>query len=77
MRIRKATLTLVDKFFSLLVRDRVSWTQADNIITYDKKIVVETMVAGLETYFAKFILAVIHKREYKTSITHPFPCLLF
>ncbi|KAG5615197.1 hypothetical protein H5410_015021, partial [Solanum commersonii] len=43
--IRKATLNFVAKFFWLLVCNRVSPTKADNQLTWDRAIMVATLVA--------------------------------
>jgi len=75
--IRKATLNFVAKFFWLLVRNRVSPTKADNQLTWDRAVMVATLVAGVEIDFARMLLAEIHERAFKTSTTYPFPCLIF
>ncbi|KAG5585465.1 hypothetical protein H5410_045899 [Solanum commersonii] len=72
----KATLNFVDKLFWLLVRNRVSPTKVDNKLTWDKAVMVATLVAGLEIDFARMLLAEIHERAFKTSTTYPFPCLI-
>uniref|UniRef100_M1DLJ6 Integrase core domain containing protein n=1 Tax=Solanum tuberosum TaxID=4113 RepID=M1DLJ6_SOLTU len=75
--IRKVTLSLVAKFFWLLVRNMVSPTKADNQLTWDRAVMVAALVAGLEIDFARMLLAEIHERAFKTSTTYPFPCLIF
>uniref|UniRef100_M1DL60 Integrase core domain containing protein n=1 Tax=Solanum tuberosum TaxID=4113 RepID=M1DL60_SOLTU len=50
--IKKATLNFAVKFFWLLVRNRVSPTQADNVVIWDRAMMVATMVAGLEQELA-------------------------
>ena len=75
--IRKATLNFVAKFFWLLVRNRVSPTKADNQLTWDRAIMVATLVAGVEIDFARILLEGIHGSAFKTSTTYPFPCLIF
>ncbi|KAG5611136.1 hypothetical protein H5410_022417 [Solanum commersonii] len=42
--IRKATLTFMAKFFWLLVRNRVSPTKADNQVTWDRAVMVATLL---------------------------------
>lgn len=49
----------------------------DNIITFFRAIAVVEMVSWIEINFAKIFLVVIHEREFKTSTTYPFPCLIF
>uniref|UniRef100_M1DTH6 Integrase core domain containing protein n=1 Tax=Solanum tuberosum TaxID=4113 RepID=M1DTH6_SOLTU len=70
--IRKATLNFVAKFFWLLVRNRMSPTQADNQLTWDRVVMVVALVAGLEIDFARMLLAEIHEKAFKTSTTYPF-----
>ncbi|KAG5585747.1 hypothetical protein H5410_046181 [Solanum commersonii] len=67
--IRKATLNLVAKFCWLLVRNKVSPTKSDNLLTWDRAVMVAAQVAGLEIHFARMILAEIHERDFKTSTT--------
>uniref|UniRef100_M1DTP8 Integrase core domain containing protein n=1 Tax=Solanum tuberosum TaxID=4113 RepID=M1DTP8_SOLTU len=74
--IRKATLNFMAKFFWLLVRNRVSPTKVDNELTWDRAVMVETLVAGLEIDFARMLLADIHEKAFKTSTTYLFPCLI-
>ncbi|KAG5579908.1 hypothetical protein H5410_050535 [Solanum commersonii] len=75
--IRKATLNFVAKFFWLLVRNRVLPIKADNQVTWDRAVMVATLVAGVEINFARLLLAEIHERASKISTTYPFPCLIF
>uniref|UniRef100_M1DGE0 Integrase core domain containing protein n=1 Tax=Solanum tuberosum TaxID=4113 RepID=M1DGE0_SOLTU len=56
---------------------RVSSTKADNQLTWDRAVMVATLVAGLEIDSAYMLLAEIHERAFKTSTTYPFPCLIF
>ncbi|KAG5610278.1 hypothetical protein H5410_021559 [Solanum commersonii] len=51
--------------------------KADNQLTWDRAITIATLVAGLEIDFAHMLLVEIHEREFKTSTTYPFPCLIF
>uniref|UniRef100_M1DFS1 Integrase core domain containing protein n=1 Tax=Solanum tuberosum TaxID=4113 RepID=M1DFS1_SOLTU len=75
--IKKAILNFVAKFFWLLVRNRVSHTQADNVLTWDRAVMVAALVAGFEIDFARMLIAEIHERAFKASTTYPFPCLIF
>jgi len=54
--IRKATLNFVAKFF-WLVRNRVSSKKADNLLTWDRAIMVAALVARVEIDFARMLLA--------------------
>ncbi|KAG5600569.1 hypothetical protein H5410_031939 [Solanum commersonii] len=69
--IRKAILNFVAKFFWLFVRNSVSSTKANNQLTWDRAVMVATLVAGVEIDFARMLLAVIHERAFKTSTTCP------
>uniref|UniRef100_M1DID1 Integrase core domain containing protein n=1 Tax=Solanum tuberosum TaxID=4113 RepID=M1DID1_SOLTU len=75
--IKKATLTFVAKFFWLLVRNCVSPTQADNVLTWDRAVMVATLVAGMVVDFAHMLILEIHERAFKATTTLPFPCLIF
>lgn len=74
---KKATLTFVSMFFWMFVQYQLSPTKADNVLTWAKAVMVAELEEGLEINFNKLILVVIHEREFKTSTTYPFPCLIF
>ncbi|KAG5571946.1 hypothetical protein H5410_061712 [Solanum commersonii] len=57
-------------------RAKVSPTKTDNQLTWDRAVMVATLVAGVEIDFARMLLAEIHERAFKTSTTYPFPCLI-
>uniref|UniRef100_M1DJI0 Integrase core domain containing protein n=1 Tax=Solanum tuberosum TaxID=4113 RepID=M1DJI0_SOLTU len=71
--IRKATLNLWPSSSGCWV----SPTKADNQLTWDRAIMVATLVARVEIDFARMLLSEIHERAFKTSTTYPFPCLIF
>ena len=50
--IKKANLTLTAKFLLLIVRHCLSPTAADNIITWDRAVLMVAMIAGFEVDFA-------------------------
>lgn len=75
--IQKATLTFVDKFSWLLVRHRLLTTQADNIVTWDREVLVPGLLAKLGIEFARLLIAVNYERAFKTSTIYPFSCLIF
>uniref|UniRef100_M1D9B9 Integrase core domain containing protein n=1 Tax=Solanum tuberosum TaxID=4113 RepID=M1D9B9_SOLTU len=77
LSIRKVTLSFAVKFFCLLVRNRHSPTQADNVVTWDRAVMKVAIMAGLEIDFAHILIAEIHKRAFKNTTTLPFPCLIF
>lgn len=70
--IRKATLTFVAKFFLMLFQNIVSPTRADNILTWDREIMVATRVVGLEFDFTRIILVEIHDRVFRHQPLTPF-----
>ena len=67
--IKKANLTFIDKLFLLLVRHLLFMTIGDNILTWDRAVLVESLVADLEINFAKLLITVIHERAFKSSTT--------
>ena len=50
--IKKANLTFTAKFLWLIARHCLSPTAADNIITWDRSVLMEAMIAGFEVDFA-------------------------
>lgn len=75
--IKKANLTFKAKFFRLLVRYHLFLTAVDNILTWDRALLVASLVAGLEVKFTKLLISVIDERAFKTSTTYPFVCTIF
>ena len=75
--IKKANLTFTAKFLWLLVHHFLSPTGADNIVTWDREVLMAAMIAGFEVYFAWLLQAVMHEREFKVTTTYPFPCMIF
>ena len=75
--IKKENLTFVVKFFWLLVRHCISPTNVDNVLTWDRAVLVEALVVGLEIDYPRVLITVIHERAFKTSTTYPFACLIF
>ena len=73
----KTTLTFTVKFLWLLVRHCLSPTAADNIITWDRVVLMAAMIAGFEVDFAWILHAVMHERAFKVTTTYPFPCMIF
>lgn len=74
---KKANLNFAAKFFWLLVLHRLSPTVADNVLTYNRAELVVALVEGLSIDFAKILIIVIHERDFKSSATFPFACLIF
>ena len=75
--IEKAKLTFAAKFFWLLVWHLLSPTAVDNILTWDGEVLVASLVDGLEIDFVRLLIIVIHERDFKSSITYPFACMIF
>ena len=75
--IKKANLTFVAKFLWLLVRHCLSPTVADNIVTWDRAVLIAAMIDGFEVDFAWLLQAVMHERAFKVTTTYPFPCMIF
>ena len=75
--IKKANLTFIEKFLWLLVRHCLSPTAADNIMTWDRAVLMVAMIAGFKVDFAWLLQAVMHERAFKVTATYPFPCMIF
>ena len=67
--IKKANLTFTAKFFWLIVRHCLSPTITDNIVTWDRAVLMVAMIAGFEVDFAWLLQAVMHKRAFKVTTT--------
>ena len=61
----------------MLVRHCLSPTAADNIVTWDRAVLMAAMIAGFEVDFAWLLQAVMHERAFKVTTTYPFPCMIF
>ncbi|WMV50460.1 hypothetical protein MTR67_043845 [Solanum verrucosum] len=75
--IRKATLSFAMKFLWLLVRTRLSATQADDVVTWDRAVMIAAIMAGLELYYSRILIVEIYDRDFRTTTNLPFPCLIF
>ena len=75
--IKKANLTFTVKFLWLIVRHCLSPTAADNIVTWDRQVLMAAMISGFEVDFAWLLQAVMHERAFKVTSTYPFPCMIF
>ena len=75
--IKKDNLTSASKLMWLFVGHRISPTAAENILTWDREIRVAAMVVGFEIYVVRFLISVIHDRDFKASTTYPFSCMIF
>lgn len=65
------------KFFCAVVRTRLSPTQVDNVVTWDRAVMLATLMAGLELDFARIVITEIHEKAFKTTTTLPFLCIIF
>ena len=75
--IKKDNLTFTSKFLWLIVRHYLSPTAADNIVTWDRAVLIEAMIAGFEVDFAWILQTVMHESDFKVTTTYPFPCKIF
>ena len=75
--IKKANLTFMVKFLWLIVRHCLSPTVTDNIVTWDRAVLMAAMIAGFEVDVAWLLQAVMHERDFKGTTTYPFPCMIF
>ena len=75
--IKKANLTFTAKFLWLLVRHCLSPSAADNIVTWDREVLMEAMIAGFKVDIACLLQAVMHERTFKVTTIYPFLCMIF
>ena len=52
-------------------------TTADNIVTWDRAILIAAKIAEFEVDFAWLLQAFMHERAFKVTTTYPFPCIIF
>ena len=74
--IKMANLTFTAKFLWLLVRHCLSPTAADNIVTWDRAVLMAAMIAVFEVDFAWLLQAVMHEMAFKVTTTYPFMCII-
>uniref|UniRef100_M1DIP8 Integrase core domain containing protein n=1 Tax=Solanum tuberosum TaxID=4113 RepID=M1DIP8_SOLTU len=55
----------------------LSPTQADNVVTWDRAVMLAAFMAGLEIDDAHILITELHERAFKATTTLPFPCLIF
>ena len=75
--INKANLTFTAKFLWLIIRHYLSPTDADNIVTWDRAMLMAAMIAGFKVDFTWLLHGVMHERDFKVTNTYPFPCMIF
>ena len=71
--INKANLTFTAKFLWLIVRHCLSPTAADNIVTWDRAVLMAMMIAGFDVDFACIPQVAMHEKTFKVTTTYPFP----
>lgn len=52
-------------------------TNADNLVTWDRVVMVAALVGMTKIDFAHMFLAKIRERDFKASTTYTFSCLIF
>ena len=67
--IKKAYQTFMVKFLWFIVRHCVSPIAADNIVTWDRAVLIAAMIAGFEADFSWLLQAVMHERAFKVTTT--------
>ena len=55
----------------------LSPTTTDNIVTWDRAVLMAAMIAGFEVDFAWLLFAFMHQRDFKVITTDLFPCMIF
>lgn len=75
--IKKYNLSVTTKLFWLLAYHRLSPMEVDNIFTWDRAVLVASLVVVLDIHFTKPLITVKHKRDFKSSTTYLFVCLIF
>ena len=66
--IRKANLTFTAVFFCLIVRHCLSPMIVDNIVTWDRTVLMAVMIAGFEVDFTWLLQEVMHERVLKVPL---------
>ncbi|TMX04112.1 hypothetical protein EJD97_011552, partial [Solanum chilense] len=66
--IKKANLTFTAMFLWLLVRPCLSPTATDNIVTWDRAVLMAALIAGFEVDFAWLLQVVMQERAFKGTV---------
>ena len=66
--IKKANLTFTAKFLWFIVRHCLSPTVADNIVTWDRAILMAVMIGGFEVDFAWLVQAIMHEGILRSQL---------
>ena len=75
--IKKANMTFTTMFLWLIFRECLSPTAADNIVIWDRAVLMAVMIVGFEVDFTWLLQAVMQERAFKVTTTYPFPCMIF
>ena len=75
--IKKANLTFTAMFLWLIVCHFLFPTAADNIVTWDRAVLMTAIIVGFEVDFVWLLQAVMHERAFKVTTTYLFPCMIF
>ena len=75
--IKKDNLTFTAMFLWLIVRHCFYPKAGDNIVTWDRAVLMAAMIAGFKIDFEWLLQAVMHERAFKVTTTYPFPCMIF
>ena len=75
--IKKANLIFTIIFLWLIVRHSLFPTTVDNIVTWDRAVLMAAMISEFEVDFAWLLQAIMHERDLKVTPTYPFPCMIF
>ena len=75
--IKKANLTFTAKFMWLIVRPCLSPIGEDNIVIWDRQVLMAAMIAGFKVDFAWLLHAVMYEKTFKVATTYPFPIMKF
>ena len=75
--IKKVVLTFMAKLLWLIVCHYLSSTAVDNIVTWNRAVLMAAMIGGFEVDFTWLLQAVMHERAFKVTTTYPFPCMIF
>ena len=75
--IRNANLTFTNKFLWLIVRHCLFPTAADNIVTWDRVVLMAAVMAGFEVDVAGLLQAVIHEMAFRLPLLTLFSACYF
>ena len=75
--IKNANLTFTTKVLWLLVWHYLSPTAADNLVNWDRAVLMAAMISGFNVYFWCLLQAVMHERDFKDTTTYPLWWMFF